>query len=191
MPPPSHPGAGPARDLPAQPGRRRFLTRGIAGAALLAGAGWVAWWRSEAAAPWTGAPLLSLDAASAAVVLAAARRLLPSGPPFPSPEEARVVERVDAYLAQSHPGVQREARQLLALLDSPALGLLLDGAGFRFRAADGEAQEARLAAWATSRVDVRRTGFRALRRLVTSSYWSNPVTWGAAGYPGPPAVGGG
>jgi hypothetical protein len=38
----------------------------------------------------------------------------------------------------------------------------------------------------TSRISVRRTGFRALKRLVTAAYYSSPETFAAVGYPGPP-----
>src|SRR5574341_2366084 len=89
----------------------------------------------------------------------------------------------------SHPGVQRDAKRLLVLFDSALVGLALDGSPVRFRAASPERQDARLGAWETSRLDVRRTGFRALRRLVFSAYYSSPATWGAIGYPGPPAIG--
>lgn len=170
-------------------GRRKFLVRGLLGAALLAGAGWVAWRRTE---DFTGVvgPFAVLSPSEAAILLAVARRTLPPGPRFPSPESVRVAERVDAFLAMSHPGVQQDVKRLLSLFDSALFGLVLDGSPTRFRAASATGQDARLAAWSSSRIAVRRTGFRALRRLVASSYYSSPATWAAVGYPGPPDVGG-
>jgi hypothetical protein len=172
-------------------GRRRFLQRGLVGAALLAGAGWFALRRSDDPDGVIGGPFAVLHPAEASVLAAVARRILPPGPVFPAPERVKVVERVDAFLAMSHPGVQADVKRLLALFDSPVVGLALDGAPSRFRTATPARQDARLLAWSRSRLALRRTGYRALRRLVCSAYYSSPATWGAVGYPGPPALGGG
>lgn len=155
------------------------------GLALVAGAGWLALRRREDL-EGVGGPFAVLAPDEAAVLLAIARRVVP--PDFPPPERVRVAERVDAFLAMSHPGVQLDVKRLLALFDSAPIGLLLDGSPARFRSASPRRQDARLTAWATSRIAVRRTGFRALRRLVCSAYYSSPATWGAVGYPGPPAL---
>jgi hypothetical protein len=90
----------------------------------------------------------------------------------------------------SHPGVQRDVKRLLSLFDSALFGLVLDGTPSSFRASPPASQDARLSAWSSSRIEVRRTGFRALRRLIGSAYYSAPATWAAVGYPGPPDLGG-
>jgi hypothetical protein len=136
-----------------------------------------------------GGPFAVLTPAEAAVLLAIARRVVPSGAHFPSPERVRVAERVDAFLAMSHPGVQSDVKRLASLFDSPLLGLVLDGSPFRFTTASADRQDGRLTAWATSRLSLRRTGYRALKRLVCSTYYSSPSTWSAVGYPGPPSLG--
>jgi hypothetical protein len=169
-------------------GRRRFIVRGIAGTALLAGAGWLAWHEPDDLSGSLG-PFAVLSRREAAILMAVARRILPTGPGFPSPEAVRVTDRVDAFLGMSHAGVQLDVKRLLALFDSAAFGLLLDGSPTRFRSASPASQDARLLAWSSSRIGVRRTGFRALRRLVTSAYYSSPATWSAVGYPGPPDLG--
>jgi hypothetical protein len=169
-------------------GRRRFIVGGLTGVALIAAAGWLALRRKEDF-DGVGGPFAVLAPEEAAILLAAARRILPTSAPFPTVERVRVAERVDAFLAMSHPGVQKDAKRLLALFDSALVGLLLDGSPTRFRSAGPSRQDARLAAWSTSRVDLRRTGFRGLRRLICSAYYSSPATWGAVGYPGPPSLG--
>lgn len=171
-------------------GRRRFLLGGLAGAASLAGAWWLAERRTDERQEVSGA-FAVLSPSEAATIVAVARRVLPSAPPFPSAETVRVAERVDAFLAMSHPGVRKDVKRLLVLFDSALFGLLLDGSPIRFHRARPERQDARLETWSTSRLGVRRTGFRALRRLVCSAYYSSPATWPALGYPGPPALGGG
>lgn len=170
-------------------GRRRFLQVGALGAALLAVGGWLAWRRPKEASAGAGGPFAVLSPEEAGLLLAISGRVLPAEPPFPSPERVRVVERIDGFLAMSHPGVRRDVKRLLALFDSALAGLALDGAPFRFRGAPPARQDARLAAWSTSRLGVRRSGFRALRRLVGSAYWSSPEIWAAVGYPGPPRLG--
>jgi hypothetical protein len=170
-------------------GRRRFVQLGLVGGVLLAGAGWLALRRRPEDLTGAGGPFAVLTPLEATILLAVARRVVPAGPAFPGPEAVRVTDRVDAFLAMSHPGVQLDVRRLLSLFDSALFGLLLDGSPGRFRSATPGRQDARLAAWATSRLTVRRTGFRALRRLVTSAYYSSPITWAALGYPGPPSLG--
>ncbi|HSN13939.1 MAG TPA: gluconate 2-dehydrogenase subunit 3 family protein [Anaeromyxobacteraceae bacterium] len=169
-------------------GRRRFILGGLTGMALIAAAGWLALRRRDDL-DGVGGPFAVLAPGEAAILLAAARRILPSASPFPTAERVRVAERVDAFLAMSHPGVQKDAKRLLTLFDSALVGLLLDGSPTCFRWTSPSRQDARLAAWSTSRIDLRRTGFRALRRLITSAYYSSPATWGAVGYRGPPSLG--
>ena len=53
-----------------------------------------------------------------------------------------------------------------------------------------EQQDARIRAWQQSRLEVRRTGYRALKKIVYSSYYGARETWAAIGYPGPPPTGG-
>jgi hypothetical protein len=92
---------------------------------------------------------------------------------------------VDAIAAMAHPATQKEIGQLVSLFES-ALGGLLDGSPRLFTECDAAGQDHRLWAWARSRLAVRRTGFRALRRLVCAAYYASPEAWAAVGYPGPP-----
>jgi hypothetical protein len=170
-------------------GRRRFIQGGLVGIVLLAGAGLLAWRRRGELEGTGGGPFAVLSGLEAAVLLDIARRIVPPSPPFPSPDAVRVAERVDAFLAMSHVGVQRDVKRLLVLFDSALIGLLLDASPTRFRTASPAGQDARLVSWSRCRLAVRRTGFRALRRLVCSAYYSSPATWDAVGYPGPPALG--
>jgi len=166
-------------------GRRGFLKKGLLGAALLAAAGGGAWLATRRTRPGPAAGLRVFDAAQAAVLAAVAERLVPHRPSFPRPARLDIAGRIDAVAAMAHPATQKELRQLVWLLES-ALGGLLDGSPRLFTECDGPAQDRRLRAWATSRIAVRRTGFRALRRLVAGAYYSAEETWGAVGYPGPP-----
>lgn len=170
-------------------GRRGFLKKGLAGATLLAlggGAGWLASRKTRPPThPSLAGPFLVFDSAQAAVILAAAERIIPEHAGFPRPTELGLAGRVDAIAAMAHPGAQKELRQLVSLFES-ALGGLLDGSPRLFTECLPAAQDHRLRAWTGSRIAVRRTGAKALRRLVHAAYYGSPESWAAVGYPGPP-----
>ena len=79
------------------------------------------------------------------------------GRPIPG-VTVRVTERVDAFLAMSHPGVQKDVKQLLSLFDSALFGLALDGSPTRFVTASAAAQDARLDAAMAQAALVMRSG---------------------------------
>jgi len=122
------------------------------------------------------------------VLLAVADRLIPERPGFPRPRALGLAARMDAVVAMAHPATQAELRRLVRLFESGAAGLLLDGQPRLFTASSPAEQDRRLAAWAKSRIALRRTGFHALKRTVYASYYASPETWGAVGYPGPPIL---
>jgi hypothetical protein len=99
-----------------------------------------------------------------------------------------VPEKVDAIAAMSDPATQADLRRLVRLFESALAGFLLDGQPLLFTASSPAGQDRRLAAWAKSRIALRRTGYRALKRLVYAAYYSSPETWPAVGYPGPPVA---
>jgi hypothetical protein len=124
------------------------------------------------------------------ILAAAADRIAPAAPGFPSPEEAEVAERIDALLAGLHPGLAGEIRQLLHLFDNALAQLVLDGKPRTFTSMDAAEQDAVLRSWQTSGLALQRTGFVVLKGLVVAAYHANPITYEAVGYPGPPDVSG-
>lgn len=172
-------------------GRRSFLRYGLFGAALLAvGGGTFLATRRTRPAPDLGGPLTVLSPEEATVFAALAERILPPRPGFPSPQEVGLVPRIDALVALMPPEGRKEVRQLVGLFENALAGLLLDGQWRTFTGSPPEQQEARIRAWMRSRYTVRRTGYRALKKIVVSSYFGSPATWKAIGYPGPPTPGG-
>jgi hypothetical protein len=170
-------------------GRRGFLKKGLLGGAILAvgGAAWLAT-RKTRPAPELGGPFQVLSAAEATVVLAAASRFIPEHWRFPGPGQVGVPRKVDAILEMADPATQKEVKRLLGLLENALAGLVLDGQFRTFTASPPEEQDRRLQAWAASRLTVRRTGFRALQKMVFAAYYASPETYGAVGYPGPPGA---
>jgi hypothetical protein len=167
-------------------GRRGFLRKGLLGAALLAAGGGSAWLATRRTRVHPGLRRLEVfDAAQLTVLLAVADRLVPEHPGFPRPFEVGLPAKVDAVAAMAHPASQKELRQLVDLFES-GFGGLLDLSPRLFTECDPAGQERRLRAWMTSRLAVRRTGYKALKRLITAAYYASPETWGAVGYGGPP-----
>jgi hypothetical protein len=171
-------------------GRRSFLKYGLAGAALLAigGGTWLGARRTFPMPGLTG-PFTAISPEEATVFLALADRLLPPRPGFPSPLDVDLPRRIDALVALMHEEAQKEVRQLVRLFENALVGLVLDGQWKTFTESTPERQDARIRAWQQSRYRVRRTGYKALKKIVYSSYYGARETWAAIGYPGPPTVG--
>ncbi len=167
--------------------RRSFLKRGLVGAALLAAGagGWLGTRRTRPLAA-AGGTLQVFTPEEAAVLLAVADRLVPVRAGVPRPAEVGLVRKMDGVAAMADPATQRDLRRLVGLFESALAGLVLDGQPRLFTGAPPELQDRRLRAWARSRLAVRRTGYRALKRLVYATYYASPETWPAIGYPGPP-----
>jgi hypothetical protein len=171
-------------------GRRSFLKWGLAGGALLAlgGGTWLATRRTRPA-PGVAGALTALTPEEATVLLALSERLVPPRPGFPAPLDLDLPRRLDAVVASLGEEAREEFKQLVHLLENALAGFLLDGQLRTFTDASPEQQDARIRSWQTSRYRVRRTGFKALKRVVYAAYYGAPATWSALGYPGPPPLG--
>ncbi len=168
-------------------GRREFLKKGLLGGLILAvgGGTWLFTRRTRAQRSLEG-PFQVLSPEEATVMLAVANRLVPERVGFPRPLEIGVPRKVDAILAMAHPATQKEARQLIRLFENALTGMLFDLQVRTFANSSPEEQDERLRGWATSRITLRRSGYRALKRLVYAAYYASPETWPAIGYAGPP-----
>jgi len=181
----------PARDVPANLDRRRFLRRGLVGGALLvaAGAAPFAFRSTRMRAPRGALRLLS--PAEYSVLAAVAARIVPgSGAPagWPSADALDCAGKIDALMARVHPDVGHDFRRLLRLIESGLGGALLAGSPRPFTRAAPDQQDARLEAWRTSRLALLRSGYQAVKRLAHATYYASPETYALVGYPGPPDV---
>jgi len=104
----------------------------------------------------------------------------------PTIDQVGVTLRADRFLARVDEDAQRDFHRLLALFDNALAGLFLCGTTAPFTQMSPEARHAFLQKWQRHRLGVIRTGFDALKRLAASSYYGDPSTHGALGYPGPP-----
>ncbi len=164
--------------------RRTFLRRTLAGAALLALGGTLgrnlSGYRLD---PALAGALRALSAKEALVLLAVARRILAPDdgtPPPPPLDEPALLRAVDGYLLALPEAVADDVRALLQLVEhSP---ILFDLRASRFTHLAPAAQDAVLAGWQRSRLDVRRQGFAALKSLAMIGRYGDPRTFALLGY---------
>lgn len=165
--------------------RRRFLRRTLLGAALLAVGGTVLRHLGGYRLDDAHRRRLHVLSAKEAIVLGAVadRLLAPDRDGVPTPSEIGVVESIDDYLGGLPEAIVSDVKALLQLLEhSP---MLWQGSASRFTHLDAAGQDAVLAGWEKSRLDVRRRGFAALKMLAALGYYGDPRTFGITGWPGP------
>ncbi|QIL76172.1 FAD-dependent oxidoreductase [Hymenobacter sp. HDW8] len=101
------------------------------------------------------------------------------------------VDKAFAAISAQPEGAQQEFKQLLKLLENPALGLTWFGPLKPFVRLDAAQRQQMLQSWAGSNVPQLRKGFHALRKLLTFLFYGSSsaekgnATWAALGYPGP------
>jgi hypothetical protein len=159
--------------------RRALWTLALASVAVAAGVG------LAIVPPVSRSPrarLRALTDRSFAVLAAVADRVCPGGSGLPTAWDIEVPEKVDAVLARLHPGNATDVHRALLLLDNPFAGLVLDARPTSFTRVSAETQDRILETWRTSRLEVRRSAYRAIVGLVNAAYWSDPRTFGHLGY---------
>ena len=169
--------------------RRGILRKGLVGGALLVLGGSAALLlRSTRRREAPRNPLLVLSQDEYAIFADVAARVLAIDGGSPSTEDVDVAGRADAAMALWPDAVQIDFRRLLRLFESALTGVLTGTGPETFTASSPLRKDARLAAWAGSRVAVFRTGYQAMKRLAAACYYSASGTWAATGYPGPPVL---
>jgi hypothetical protein len=126
-------------------------------------------------------PPSTLPAREYAVLRAVARRLVPEVAGAPGADSVGAAVRIDRELAFHSPRLQNDLRDALRLIEWWPLATRFA----RFTRLDPAAQDAELAAMATSRLAVRRSAFQGLKLLVVFFTYTRPETWSRIGYLGP------
>lgn len=169
------------------PTRRQFIKVGIASAAVLAT---VRWLDKPQAAPATNhrfldVPGVLMVAAFVPVVLAG------SLPEEVEPRARAIREVVDAFdraVSGLNLGVQREVDQLFSVLRFPPSRVAFTGLWSPVEESSAEEIAAFFMRWRHSAFEIQRAGYQALTQLIQASWYDNPSSWAAIGYPGPPKV---
>jgi hypothetical protein len=165
--------------------RRTLLKYGTGGAILLAaGSLSLALQPTKMVEPLQELKCLSKQEYS--ILFSIADTILPENGPFPAASTFQIAHKVDAVLFRSHPGIQTEIKQLLALIENAAVATLFDGHIRPFTHAPAKTQFEILESWRTSRLSIRRTGFKAISGLCNGAYYALPESYSLVGYEGPP-----
>jgi len=161
--------------------RRTFLKRGLMGGAVLVlGMGGLAVLPTKDVATPKRA-LAVLEPRSFQVLVAFAKRVVPE-----TADAVDVVHRVDDALRLAPLEAQRDFNKLLGLFENALPGLLLDGRALPFTRLSPESQDAVLRHWRDSRLELRRSGYQALRRACLAMAYQDEALWPAIGYAPPP-----
>jgi hypothetical protein len=169
------------------PTRRQFIKVGIAGAALFAA---VRYLDRPLAAPSTS--YRALDANAAKIVRALIPVVLAGSLPPDDAARARTVNEVlaafDRAVSGLAPAVQEELAQLFSFLNFAPARITVGGLWSPVEETSPDELKAFLTRWRYSRFNLQRQSYEALTQLIQASWYDNPASWNAIGYPGPPAV---
>lgn len=161
---------------PTPPGldRRGFLRNVAGGGAALAVAGWLP---ADASSYPAMQGLRALTAKEHAILTAAAEALLPGVPV----DAASVATEIDGELALMGEPIVSDLTAVLGLLEHLTF---LRGHVRRFTSLDPAVRLAYLESWGTSRFNLRRAAFQAVRSLIHFVAWARPETRTVTGYAG-------
>jgi hypothetical protein len=164
--------------------RRGFLGGAGAGALLAVARLPVA---AAAAAPPEAPPLFS-DAEREVLTAVVERMVDPGEPGLPAVRDTDAVAVIERVCAGLDPSVSRVLPWLLRAVEWGPL--FFDWTFARFTGLDEAGRDAALRGWMTSRLEMRRLGFQALRNLSFVGWYSQDAVWPAIGYAGPLLEGG-
>ncbi len=165
--------------------RRRFLTYGLGGVALLAlPAIGLSLRRSVLVEP--KATLLTFSERQYSTLVAVADTLCPGDADLPSAQDVDVAGQLDLLFSRCHPAVGADIAAALDLMENALAGALLDQRFQTFTACTADARAQVLDDWSHSGITLRRAVFKALRGFVMAAYWGSAATWPAIGYGGMP-----
>lgn len=167
--------------------RRTFLKFGASGALLLACAG-LARGQTPCRAASGAEPLAVLTAEDRVVIAAIAPAIL-AGTGAANASIDAIAGSVDRAVAGLPPHLQREVKQLFALLGSWPGRRGLAGIAVPWPDASTAEVGAFLERWRFSSWSLLQQGYHALHELVFAAYYARPDAWTAIGYPGPPRIG--
>lgn len=165
----------------AAPSRRGILRMGLIGGALLAlGGGGLALFPSRIiAGPTT--PLLALEPRAFQTMIALAARIVTAKGRDP----LAIAHGVDRTLSYASKETASDVGKVLGLLENALPGLLLDGRLGPFTRLSASSQDAVLDSWRKSRIELRRSGYQAIRKLALAAYYVEERSWPPLDYDPP------
>jgi hypothetical protein len=161
--------------------RRRLLQIGLLGGVALAAAGTLSWVRFGYALQPGDRPV-ALSTKEWCVVRAMVEALLPADGDLPPGVDLGVVQRIDEEVWSAPPGVDKDLKAALQLMEHapPLLGF----AG-RFSSLSPEARRACFDRMLRSRWNLLVQTAVAYKQMAHLFYYAHPATWPVMGYEGP------
>ena len=165
------------------PSRRRFVFVGLAGAVTLYAA------RALQPATATAAALAGNgEDVVRGLIPALLDGALPENPAHRTAAVERTVTAVSAAIAGLPPNAREELATLFGVLALGPVRILFAGIDAPWRDADVTQASAFLNRLRRSRLALKRAAYDALHQLVLASWYANPESWPAIGYPGAPRL---
>ena len=157
--------------------RREFLKTGLAGGLLL----------NVAACARPG------ENGGRTQVLNALIPVMLAGALSPKPEDAvlqinRTLSGVETAINGLSLAAQKEIGELFDLLAFPLTRMLAAGLWSPWEEATPSSLNAFLDSWRHSHFDLLKSGYAALHDLILGTWYAQPESWAAIGYPGPPLL---
>jgi hypothetical protein len=160
--------------------RRGFLSLAATGAALAA----LARLPAASALAAAGSESAFFSGHEREILAQVVERMVATGAPdAPAVRETHTIEVIDRICAGLDPEASGVLPNLLRLVEWGPL--LFDFTFTRFSRMSDAGKDASLRSWMTSRLDLRRQAFYALRNLSHLGYYSQEATWPLIGYLGP------
>jgi len=102
--------------------------------------------------------------------------------------QRQFISTIDRQIASLDEHSQKNLRQLFDLLTSSSLRYLAGAPTSRWSTASSEQADSFLLGWKNSMFSLKRTGYTALVKLVTMSWYCQAENYQQTGYPGPPKI---
>lgn len=162
--------------------RRRLLTVGLGGGALLLLGGGVLRWFTGGYRLLPGEVALGLSVKELCVVRSLVEVFFPAADGLPSGVALGVHQRIDEEVFSQPPEMREDLRAALQLLEHAPL---LQGFGGRLSSLAPPEREQAFARLLTSDQDVVVQAAMALKQMAHLFYYARPETWAALSYDGP------
>lgn len=167
--------------------RRRVIFAGVAGAFAAGAVLLLPRLRASGPAPLGSQLVTTHGDLLRAVAFAVLRPALSSTAVERDAQIDRVLRACGALIDNLPPSTRREVGELFALFDlKPARAIL--GYSGDWQGADSKAVEDFLAALRDSSISLKQQAYFALHDMMTGSFYADPASWAATGYPGPPRL---
>jgi hypothetical protein len=99
-----------------------------------------------------------------------------------------VIKGVDIAISHLSVPVKEDLSTLFSLLSFRPTRFVLTGVWAPWEEASYESINSSMDKWSGTGLQVWRSAYDGLRKLILSSWYANPASWQAIGYPGPPKV---